>query len=388
MTTEIKFTEEQAMLLDTAMDFCQTRSPIEKVRHQIEDHGFDKAQWQEMVELGWLGISIPEAYSGLGLTLGEVVPIIESMGRNLMASPFFSTTLATQVLVHGENENLKNKYLPSIVNGSISTLAIQEEEGSWDLNLINAKAERDRDIIILSGTKTQVLDLDVAELVIISVRLDEQIQLVCIDQKNIPPENIHAEVVIDETRRSFRLDLNGLKVSETDIVELKNLDLIEQSALLLLSAEMCGGLASILNTIIEYLNTRKQFDKLIGSYQALKHPTVDILLTHEALRSHVYHAAGLYSESKEGTQTENSAKNNDLEIALRMCKALASESFSYAGDRGIQFHGGFGFTYECDAQLFLRRAIWSQYQFGDEKYHRQILAQLLLDESVLLDECA
>jgi len=144
---------------------------------------------------------------------------------------------------------------------------------------------------------------------------------------------------------------------------------IEYATLLLLCAEMAGGHAAVLNVIVEYLNTRKQFDRYIGSYQALKHPTVQILIDMEASRSHLYHAATIW----------NTATEDELEIALRMAKAHASESFAHAGDRAVQFHGGFGFTYECDAQLFLRRALWCQYQFGDEKYHRQLLAPLLLD---------
>ena len=89
----------------------------------------------------------------------------------------------------------------------------------------------------------------------------------------------------------------------------------------------------------------------------------------ESTRSHVYHAATVYDEGD----------SKELEISLRMAKAAASEHFAFAGDRAIQFHGGFGFTFECDAQLYLRRALWSQYQYGDEKYHRQHLASLLLD---------
>ena len=125
----------------------------------------------------------------------------------------------------------------------------------------------------------------------------------------------------------------------------------------------------MLHVVVEYLNTRKQFDHLIGSYQSLKHPTVDILLDGEGCKSHVYHAASVMTE---GDRTAT-------DVAVRMAKAQASEAFAYAGDRAVQFHGGFGFTYECDAQLYLRRALWCQHQFGDERYHRQKLAPLLLD---------
>ena len=134
---------------------------------------------------------------------------------------------------------------------------------------------------------------------------------------------------------------------------------------------MAGGHASTLNLIIDYLKTRKQFDHYIGSYQALKHPTVDVLIGLEATRSHLYHAATIY----------DAGSPQEKESALRMLKAVASEGFSFAGDRAIQFHGGFGFTYECDAQLFLRRALFCQYQFGDETHQRALLQHLLLDQA-------
>ena len=118
---------------------------------------------------------------------------------------------------------------------------------------------------------------------------------------------------------------------------------------------------------VDYLNTRSTFGRKIGSYQALKHACADILVGLERSRSHLYHAATMC------------AGNENPEIALRMAKAEATEVFAYAGDRAVQFHGGFGFTWECDAQLYLRRALWLQYSHGDAAHHRQKLAQLLLD---------
>jgi len=113
----IEFSDEQAMLLDTAVDFCTTQSPIEKVRKQIDDQtDVDADQWKSMVELGWLAISIPEANGGLGLSLADVVPITESMGRQLMGSPFLSTTLATQAILAGGNDALQAEWLPKIAS--------------------------------------------------------------------------------------------------------------------------------------------------------------------------------------------------------------------------------------------------------------------------------
>ena len=96
----IEFSEEQTMLMDTAVDFCRKHSPLDRVRAQIEQSdGISAEVWQEMVNLGWLGLTVPEPYGGLGLSLADTVPIAERLGRHLMGSPFVATTLATQALV-------------------------------------------------------------------------------------------------------------------------------------------------------------------------------------------------------------------------------------------------------------------------------------------------
>mgnify|MGYP001951411271 CR=1 FL=1 len=109
------FSEEQIEILDVATNFCRDKSPIDKVRELMEsDIGFDLSVWQEMAELGWLAIAIPEEYEGIGLSLSEVVPIAEQMGRHLMASPFVASTLAAQAILMVGSDVQKSKYfLPS-----------------------------------------------------------------------------------------------------------------------------------------------------------------------------------------------------------------------------------------------------------------------------------
>ena len=176
--------------------------------------------------------------------------------------------------------------------------------------------------------------------------------------------------MIDETRRSFELKLDAVSIPADRLIAgddaARALRQIRDAGLLLISAESAGGIAGVLEVIVDYLNTRTAFGRKIGSYQGLKHPTVDILIGLERSRSHVYHAASLLDAGA------------DAETALRMAKAETSDSFAFAGDRAIQFHGGFGFTWECDGQLYLRRALWAQYAFGDALHHRRYLADDLL----------
>ncbi|MBD3649121.1 MAG: acyl-CoA dehydrogenase, partial [Pseudomonadales bacterium] len=258
-----------------------------------------------------------------------------------------------------------------IVTGSVATCGVIEADGNWDLTDIAASATEQDGQLRLQGTKCFVLDADVAEIAIVSVNLSDGPGLVLLEADEFR-DNLVRETVIDETRRSFQLTLDGIVVDKARVLPGKPFQAIENAALLMLSAEMAGGLAGVLDVVVEYLKTRKQFDRYIGSYQALKHPTVDILIGMEGARSHLYHAATI---SDEGDARQ-------VERALRMAKAQGSEAFAFAGDRAIQFHGGFGFTWECDAQLYLRRALWCQYQFGDERHQRGLLESLLLDDDM------
>jgi len=226
----------------------------------------------------------------------------------------------------------------------------------------------------LQGRKKFVADAEVARLFAVLVNHEGAPALAIVRAEQLPAGAITPNTLIDQTKRSASVDFTGVPVTAENLVTgeavaeaLRDVRLL---GALLTAAEATGSAASCLDTVVDYLKTRKQFGKLIGSYQALKHPTVDILGAVDSGRSFIYHAATLVGEE---------ALDRDAEIACRMAKAHATETLLYAGDRAVQFHGGMGFTYECDAQLYIRRAQWSQQQFGDAQHHRKRLAALLLD---------
>ena len=371
LSTKITFSDEQAMLQDVAVNFCREKVSIGEVRRQIaSDSGFDRELWKEISELGWLAVAVPEEFGGSALSLAEVVSIVEPMGRHLAGTPFVSTQLLIQGLLAGGSDELKGELLPKICEGAVGTIALFERDGDWDLEHIEAGAVIRGDKARLSGTKTLVCDATVAEYILVSVQFDGAPALAIVRKADLPGECVKRETVIDETRRSFALDLSGATVPRSALITGDKaraaLKAIRDAALLLASAEAAGGIAGTLELIVGYLNQRTAFGKKIGSYQSLKHTCSDILIGLERARSHVYHAASLI------------AAGENAEVALRMAKVEAGDSFVFAGDRSIQFHGGFGFTFDCDGQLFLRRALWLQYAFGDAAHHRRKLAELLL----------
>ncbi|MFI5307552.1 MAG: acyl-CoA dehydrogenase family protein, partial [Polyangiales bacterium] len=181
---------------------------------------------------------------------------------------------------------------------------------------------------------------------------------------------LQRELLIDETRRSSRLVLDGLTLERQALLDggdaVLALERVWRIGTLLVAAEMSGGAEGVMQLTLDYLKTRKQFGQPIGSYQALKHPMVEIMCAIEQGRSLLYHAATLLDRD-----------DPETEVALRMAKAQLGDTYAYAADRAIQFHGAIGFTYECNVQLFFRRAQWAQHTFGDARHHLRHLASLL-----------
>ncbi|MFC4292525.1 acyl-CoA dehydrogenase family protein [Sphingorhabdus arenilitoris] len=365
------YSEEQIELLDVAVNFCREKSPIDKVRALMDSEtGYDAAVWAEIAALGWTAIAIPEELGGVGLSMAEVVPVAEQMGRRLMASPFAASTIAAQALIAGGRDEQKAHWLPKIAEGMAASMALYEPHGDWDLSHVTASAASDGDQLRLSGTKQFVQWAQAAQLIIASVSLNGKPALVLLAQDDIPAGALRSESIVDETRRSCALTLDGIVVPVSQLLDsdkaAMTLAHIDMTAALLQSAEMCGGAQSVIDYTVDYMKTRTQFGKVIGSYQALKHPIVNAYVEYEKARSHLYSAAHSFADQGEG------------EIAVRMAKAAADKTYSHAADRAVQFHGGFGFTHDCDAGLHRRASIFAASQHGDAAWHRAKLADLLL----------
>ena len=209
------------------------------------------------------------------------------------------------------------------------------------------------------------LDAGVAD-IFVAVANEGGAPVLAIVERDALDEERSRQTLIDLTKRAANVDFSGVvpaQVLRGESVATALRDTLLLGALFT-AAETAGAADKCLRSITEYLKTRKQFGKLIGSYQALKHPTVDIYVGMENARSFVYHGA---------TVVGDEALSVDAEVACRMAKVSADDVMVYAGDRSVQFHGGFGFTWECDSTLFIRRAQWAQQMYGGALHHRKRL---------------
>lgn len=363
------FTEEQNQLRTLVRDYLREKSPESEVRRLMAtDQGYDPAVWTQMArELGLQGLAIPEQYGGQGAGWIELGIVLEEMGRALFCAPFFSTVvLAATTLLESGDEEAKQQYLPAIADGSlIATVALAQENGRWDPEVVTLPATHTPDGWTLSGTQEYVLDGATAQLIIVPARTTSGISLFAIDTAVVDVARTPS-ITLDETRKLavVELDSTPARLLGAEGNGRRVLERVLDFAAVALAAEQTGGAAAVLDMSTEYLKTRVQFGQVIGAFQALKHMAADVLIEVESAKSAAYYALDAAA-----------ADNEELPASAALAQAYCSEAFVTAAHQNIQFHGGMGFTWEVPAHLYFKRARSSELLLGDAFAHREKLAQ-------------
>mgnify|MGYP001827052299 CR=1 FL=1 len=373
------FGEDEAMLRDLARKFLDEKLPVEVLRElvavapePIYDEGqrprWDEALWKEIVELGWTGIAVGEGEGGAAISLAGITGVVEEVGRHALPSPLVPTLCATLVLREAGGEVAKS-LLSRIAEGATGTLALTGERGSWDPSEPALFARRKGDGLVLDGHAHFVQDAFKADIFIASARLGDDVVL-CAVEKGEAGLGLQADHIHDLTRDQATVHFEGVHADTRAIVSSSALPALRRAwpgILLLVAADLCGSSEWQLQTTVEYARNRKQFDRPIGFFQAVKHPLVDAMVEIDRARSLLYHAA-----------CEIDRGSVEAETAARMAKSAASDAGAFISDRSIQLHGGIGFTWECDVHIFFKRSLHNQALYGDGVHHRKKLADVLI----------
>ncbi len=369
MPTAMAFTDEQEELRRTMRRFCESRSPSMEVRRLMAStDGYEPAVWEQMAsQLGLQSLTIPERYGGSGFSYVELAIVLEEMGRTLLCSPYFATVaMAVNALLCSADEDACATYLPAIATGeTIATLALAEDSGHWDETDIQLTARESQSTWTLDGHKSFVVDGATANLVLVVARSAVGISLFAVEG-DAPGMRRTPLPALDQTRKLARLEF--ARTPATLIGEdggawpglSRALDL----AVIALAAEEVGGAQRCLDMSVDYSKLRYQFGRPIGSFQAIKHRCADMLVQVEAARSAAQYAAWAAAED-----------SSEVPVAASVSKATCSDAYFYTAAENIQVHGGIGFTWDHDAQLYFKRAKSSQLFLGDSAYHRERLAQ-------------
>lgn len=370
--------EEQVMLKDAATGFLAEKASVAQLRNLRDsgsESGFSPEVWQEIAEMGWAGIAIPEEYGGLGYGYTGLGLVLEQVGRNLSSSPLESTVLvAASIIVELGSPAQKESLLPAIAAGkSLLSLALQES-GHHAPEHTAMTASLEGDIYTLNGSKLLVLDASVADHFIVIARTggnpgEAQGLSAFLVPANDDGVEVESRSMVD-SRNAGAVRFEGVKVSSDQLLgeageAWEGLNRCLDIANIGLASELLGLSTEAFERTVNYLKERKQFGQYLGSFQGLQHRAAELFAELELGRSIVLRALHAIDDNDE-----------DLPKLASAAKAKLSEIAQRATNEAIQMHGGIGMTDEHEIGFFIKRARVAQHCFGDYNYHLDRFAKL------------
>jgi len=369
--------EDQQMLRDTAMAFARDEMPVAHLR-ELRDggaNGVDAEMRGKLAELGFFGVLVPEEHDGVGLGMVAMGQIMEAQGRTIAATPLLQTAvMGASVLILGGSEAQKAEWLPKIASGEVS-VAVAVDEGTHHAPLnIATEAERNGQGYTLNGAKRFVTDGHHADVFIIAARtFGEAGQAHGISLFLVPNDadglSVQALATVD-SHGAAHLTLEDVAVGEDQVVGAVDAgwEVLEPAldrGRIALAAEALGSAQAAFDMTLEYLQTRKQFGQLIGSFQSLQHRAAKMFTELELTRSCIAAALSGVDEGR-----------NDVAELASLAKARASDLIHLVSNETVQFHGGIGMTDAHDSGLYMKRARVQEALLGGASYHRDRYAKL------------
>ncbi|MCW2622120.1 MAG: putative acyl-CoA dehydrogenase [Frankiales bacterium] len=337
-------------------------------RAMESEAGWDPSAYARLTgEIGVMGLAVPEELDGAGYGVLELGIVLQETGRSLAAVPLLSSALAVQALLGSGDDAARKAYVPGLAAGELLATVAFRERGDWG-SPVTTTAEQHDGGWTVTGTKDWVLDAQSADLLLVPAQTAEGLSLLLVDLRDAAT-TARLEVTtitgVDPTRRQARisLDRTPAQLLGTAGAAAPLLARVTDVAVVLLAAEQLGVAEQCLDMATEYAKTRVQFDRPIGSFQAVKHKLADVLLEIEAARSAVMFALWTADRAPD-----------DLPTVAAIAGSSCSETALLAASENIQVHGGMGVTWEHPAHLYLKRATTDRQLFGDPASHLSRLA--------------
>jgi alkylation response protein AidB-like acyl-CoA dehydrogenase len=354
---ELLLSDEQRLLKESAAKFLDRIGGRKHARDwRGKDCGFDRQCLREIGELGWLAMMIPVELGGLGCGPYELALVLEQAGRALAPEPIGAATLAAAAIAESENEAARGALLALATTGAAPIMPALQET-AWDADVTSPAATVDAQVTRVSGCKDFVSAAAAAAGFLVNARNSDGLCL-CYVARDAAGLDIRLVPTVDG-RPYGRLAFNDTPV--THVIAGPNrapaiIGRLYDLSLVALAAELLGVMAAANDMTLDYLRTRQQFGRAIGSFQALQHRVVDNYILIESTRSLLYQIC-----------ERGNTMSSSLASAL---KAYASGAALTVTKSVIQLHGAIGFTEEFDAGLYLKRAMWLSAQLGNEAVQR------------------
>lgn len=367
---DLKLSLEQTMLKDTVDAFARDYLAGQRAASLASSEGFSRETWQAIVELGLVGVGMPEELGGYGGTPVETMVIHEAVGAGLIVEPLLSTILAARVIGLTGTQEQKDRLLPALLAGELlAVLAHYENVGRGDPTYIETVATPDGDGWQLRGHKGVVLDGPSADRVIISARLagSGELALFLVAAERLKQRMVEcttidghraADILLDQFSVSAGERLAGAADTEAALIEALD------HATLANCAEMLGAMDAALAITTEYLDTRQQFGVPIGTFQALQHKVADMVIAVELARSILMYGLASLDEADPAMRAKG----------VSAAKVRVDESANLIKTHSVQLHGGIGVTEEHIVSHYFRKLDMGSRRFGATDYHLSRIA--------------
>lgn len=371
--TDIDDNGHAALLAQSVGDFVKRGADLPRVRALTQTHAeFDRAQWRQLAELGWLGVLAPESCGGLGLGLAEATIVAEGLGRALTPEPYTAVAvLAARVLEQAMATPLREELLAGLVAGErIPVLAWQEQADDFPGLQVASTATPFEGGYRVSGQKKFVVGATAADGYLVTAQAADGLQLLWVPRDAagcstsllpLADGRSYGEVTLkDVTVPRERVLASGGAVRAA-------LDRALDHAAAVASAELVGVMKRANEMSLDYMKTRVQFGKAIGSFQALQHRAVDLYIQQELAD------AVLRDVIK---QLDEAPGDHARALAASRAKSRCADAALAITRAAIQFHGAIGFTEDCDVGLYVKRAMTVSAWLGNGRAHRARYARL------------
>jgi len=350
-------TEEQLLLQETVRGFVAGECPPPRLRELFDaGAGHDPALWKGLAEMGIAGLTVPEAFGGAGLGLLELALVMEELGAGALPGPIFGHALACLAIQLAGSDEQRRRLLPDLASGErIATVAFAEPGDVWDPESWQLTGDGR-----VRGAKRHVPHAALAELFVVGVRgggfaLVERgaAGLRCEDERGADRTRPIAELAFDGTPAE---PLAGASSAAARV---------RDAALVMLAADAFGAAWHLTRMTVEYAKTRQQFGTPIAQFQAVKHQLADMATQVEPTRGLFWYAAHAWDHLPAESPR-----------AAAIAKAHITARASEVARAAVELHGGLGFTWECDVQLWFKRAMFDRTWGGNPEHHFARIAAL------------
>ena len=350
--------EEQELLQETVRGWVANECPAPRLRELFDgDAAFDEGLWKGLSEIGIAGLAIPEEFDGAGMEVLDLALVSEVLGEGAVPVPFLGHSLAALAIAAAGSDAQKSRWLPALATGElVGAVALGEGDGRW---LASEWSVRDEGGV-LSGTKRFVPHGAAAGLFVVGTAGGG----LAVVEAGATGVKLEAEDGIDRTRRLDTLTLENA-AGETLPGGAEAAGRLRDAALVLLAADAFGAAWKLIRMTIEYTSQREQFDTPLTQFQGVKHELANNAVAIEPTRGLFWYAAhALDHIPAEAEESAALAKSHITDRAVDIGRSC------------IELHGGIGFTWECDAHMWLKRVMFDRTWLGGPDVHRERVAAI------------